>query len=990
MGTNSRNEILNQMAGKSVMSGWGAITVFNRTRINRFLEQQYITRMQGYSFIPAFKGAVTLEGNASATVQLESIMLGKPLLSFADEASLDESYATVTMNMVSGTVLMMQPGERVARVATSLRIRESQGYQLKLRIKLSVVAGSINDQGLVIMDLKEGVDFTCDVLPDYLDQAAIGLAFKEYFESLPVYQRVFVLGMLDVSQYDPLAPKEFAILTQRAPGAEKIAASNYGDGGVVVFIRVAGDKEKGVLPSEGSGFPYLIPDDEEEGVSIYSAAIVVAEKWKRYVGDEQISKLSSLLYPGAEVFESKDTATPHDYVNFGNVNPASTQLAIEPSMVTLQAGKSETFKLLDAQGVPVTGVVWTAKSLNSRTLNAAGSISSSGVYTAADQEYIGHDTVRVVITGTVYQEDRVFTVSAGVSVFVDNMVVAPQLSSRIIEQNPKPIKLSVTSTSRSQLTWTLSQPDVGTLEFPTPNTAIYTPPTFEQAEFETVQIITAYDASTDQSASSTVLLFNDFLTSKVSPSYVRHMKRSASQLFEIADDTGEGTKHWSVISGEGEFKDPSVGEFTAPDTVTASVSIVKCDWIYQGLTRSFYSTVELDRFEDEPDWKDLNTFSIRVLDSRGSLTDAGYAYRNGLQQIKLAVVIETKKVGQDSIRPSAEELQTLRLLFSNGSVVDPLLPEQSGIIPGTSVSWATHTIANSVHLYPVSSASVSASLPVPLDEESTVRLEMYVHTTAPAKENSTFHLSFIGGALDETWYSTELNESLGKVTLTPIEIPKIQENEFTFVRTEIDDGTRLVSADSSAPSQQHLARTVALEPEPEPGSEYDFKLRTIAYYEFNFLNRKIASFKFTTDQDSGGFARKSTVRWESRLQEETMFSYTGYAWNPALLEGIPEGEPKKNHLQFDPDLNLLVTKEGALTIPVARPAAVGGIIFSMHRTDDVRYGDAKEGEALIVRDALYDSIFANVMDEYGCWYLMEVSFPEEKVHDRENLAVRFL
>ena len=89
-------------------------------------------------------------------------------------------------------------------------------------------------------------------------------------------------------------------------------------------------------------------------------------------------------------------------------------------------------------------------------------------------------------------------------------------------------------------------------------------------------------------------------------------------------------------------------------------------------------------------------------------------------------------------------------------------------------------------------------------------------------------------------------------------------------------------------------------------------------------------------------------------------------------------------------MNLLVTKEGALTIPVARPAAVGGIIFSMHRTDDVRYGDAKEGEALIVRDALYDSIFANVMDEYGCWYLMEVSFPEEKVHDRENLAVRFL
>jgi len=988
MGINSRNEILSQMAGKSVTLGWGAITVFNRTRINRFLEQQYISRLEGYSFIPAFKGAVTLEGNASATVQLESIMLGKPLLSFADDASLDESYATVTMNIVSGTVLMMQPGERVERVATSLRIRESQGYQLKLRIKLSVVAGSINDHGLVMMDLKEGVDFSCDVLPDYLDQVAIGAAFKEYFERLPVYQRVFVLGMLDVSEYDPLAPKEFAILTQRAPGAEKIAASNYGDGGVVVFISVAGDKEKGLLPNEGSGFPYLIPDDEEVGgANIYSATIVVAEKWKKYVGDEQISKLSSLLYPGAEVFESKDTAVPHDYVNFGNVNPESTQLTIEPSIVTLQAGEVETFKLLDAQGIPVTGVVWTAKSLNSRTKNGDGSISSSGVYTAPDQAYIGHDSVRVVITGTVNREDRVFTVSAGVTVSVDNMVVAPQLSSRIIELNPKPIKLSVTTTSRSQLTWTLSRPDVGTLEFPTVNTAIYTPPTGEQPDFETVQIITAYDASTNQSASSTVMLFNDYLTSRVSPAHVRHMKRSASQLFEIADDTGVGTKTWSVISGEGEFKDPTVGEFTAPDTVTESVSIVKCDWVYQGLTRTSYSTVELDRFEDGAEWKDLKTFSVRVLDSNRGLADTGYAYRNGLQQIKLQVVIETNKVGVEFIRPSAEELQTLRLLFSTGSVVEPLLPLQSGIIPGSSVKWATHTIANSVHLFPASKASLSAPyLPVPLDEESTVRLEMYVHTTAPSKENDTFHLMFVGGSLDKTWYSNEENDSLGKVTLNPIEIPTVQESEFTFVRTEIDDGTRLAPGASVAATGSELARAV----EPEPGEDYDFKLNTIAYYEFNFLNRKVASFKFATNQDSDNRARKSTVRWESRLQEETMFSYTGYAWSPALLEGISEGEPGTKQLQFDPDLNLLVTKEGALTIPVEKPAAVGGIIFCMHRTEDVRYGDVKEGDALIVRDALYSPIYANVMDQYGCWYLMEVSFPPENMHDRQNLALRFL
>ena len=68
MSINSRSEVIKQMSGKSVTYGWGAITVFNRARINRFLEQQYITRLEGYSFLPAFKGDVTLEGSSSGTV----------------------------------------------------------------------------------------------------------------------------------------------------------------------------------------------------------------------------------------------------------------------------------------------------------------------------------------------------------------------------------------------------------------------------------------------------------------------------------------------------------------------------------------------------------------------------------------------------------------------------------------------------------------------------------------------------------------------------------------------------------------------------------------------------------------------------------------------------------------------------------------------------------------------------------------------------------
>lgn len=991
MPVNSRSDILKKMSGNSVTYGWGAITVFNRARINRFLEQQYITRLEGYSFLPAFKGDVTLPGNSPGTVQLESIVLGKPLLSFADEASLDESYAMVTMNMTSGTVLLMQPGESVSRVHTSLRIRESQGYQLKLRIKLSVVAGSINDQGLVIMDLKEGVDFTCDVLPYHMDQALIGSAFKKYFENLPVYQRVFVLGMLDVSAYDPLAPKEFAILTQRAPEAEKLASENYGDGGVVVFIRVAADKQKGTLPGEGSGFPYLIPDDVEGGNNIYSAAIVIAEKWKKFAGDEQISILSRLLFPAAEVFESKDDATPYDYINFGNVDPASTQLTIAPSLARLQAGGSETFRVLDVNGEIVSDVVWTVKSLNSHTRAGDGVISDRGVYVAAAEEHIGFDTVRVVVTGKVNRGGQVFTVSAGVTVSTDGMVIAPQLSSRIIERIPKPVMLSVTATESSILTWSMSVPDMGTLDW-SGNTAIYTPPTQvnEELDFETAQKIRVYDASTRQFAESTILLFDDFLSDKIEPVHTRHMKRAKTLEFALAGDTSKGEKVWSVISGTGEFKDPSVGIFTAPSVVSESVTVVKCVYTYNGYERLFYSTIEFDHFDAEPVWTALSTFTVRVLDTRGILSSTGFAYRNGLQQIKLAVEIETTRAGSVSVRPSAEELQTLRLLHGGGSIVEPLLPEQSGISLGAPEMWATHTLANSVYLYPATSTAASGSfIPEPLDEEGTVNLEFYVHTTARPRTNDTFSLTFTGGSLQKTFYSTELSEEMGQVTLTPVEIPVVNSNEYTFIKTAISDGT--LKAPAHSPSGKN-ARTKKTAEAQEPDTDYDYKLVTLDYYELALISRKIVSLKFYSPHLGVGmnFAYKSTVRWESRLKEETMFSFSGYAWKPFVLKGIPTGEVENNLLQFGPSLDLLVTKEGGLTVPVNRVLVPGNVTFSMHRTDDVRYGDAISAEQITARDGLYSPVFAQVMDQYGCWYKIEISFPPEGLHDREQLQIRFL
>ncbi|WP_178127055.1 hypothetical protein, partial [Pseudomonas sp. FSL R10-0071] len=161
---------------------------------------------------------------------------------------------------------------------------------------------------------------------------------------------------------------------------------------------------------------------DELGQDIYSAAVVVTRKWSDYVNDKSIEQLSNLLVPGADSFLSKDSAEPFDYINFGNVNPSATQLVIHPLLSTLKVGQTQAFSVKRSDGTAVSGVTWTAKSLNSHTLKGDGAINSDGIYTAMGVDDIEADTARVVITGTVILDDVFYKVSAAVMVTAERMV----------------------------------------------------------------------------------------------------------------------------------------------------------------------------------------------------------------------------------------------------------------------------------------------------------------------------------------------------------------------------------------------------------------------------------------------------------------------------------------------------------------------------------------------------------------------------------------
>ncbi|MBX8498185.1 hypothetical protein [Pseudomonas cichorii] len=275
---NSLNSLLQTLKGKTNTWGWGAIVSFNRAKVNHLLAQQHIARFSTDSFLPAIRGTVQLEG--PETLELSAIILSSPRLSF-ENASLKDSKARLNMDIVGGTVTHYSnaPGSP-ARALSSFNISEQHGYSLNADIELRKVVGSVNKNSEVILDISKATEFTTNLIDLGVSPTLIGEFFKARFDELPAEQQIYSLGVLDFNADDLLAPKDFYILTQAAPGAKNIKSDTYGEGAVVLFVRTKNNFYDGALPGNESEFPYLIPDDKVPGEdrSLYSGSLLIARQ----------------------------------------------------------------------------------------------------------------------------------------------------------------------------------------------------------------------------------------------------------------------------------------------------------------------------------------------------------------------------------------------------------------------------------------------------------------------------------------------------------------------------------------------------------------------------------------------------------------------------------------------------------------------------------------------------------------------------------------
>lgn len=956
MSVNSLESLLNRMKGRSITHGWGAVVALGMDQLNRLLQEQYLAWLHEGRFIAPISGEVFTDSRTES-MKLDSLILGKPVLSFAS-ASLNQSLVTLSMNIVAGTytAISRPEGGAAHRLLSSFSITEDMGYKIEMKLSLNQITGEVDKRGRVTLDVASDPAMTCNLggLPGV--QRVVAAFIHSRLAALPVEQTTFELGLLDFNGNNPLSPTNFYIRTQKAPAG----SVNPNDGAVLVFVRLKINEENGSLPIEGSDFPYLIPDDLTGGNRLYSASLVLNKDWIELLDDVQLDVLKNLLLPGENLFveSANGRHTPHDLLVLGNLKANDEHVTIQPSFINLKAGKTQAFSARKSDGSTVSAQ-WSVS--NPVSPLSVGTITPTGLYSSPAQSRMGKEQQPVIVTARYTMGGVQQTSSALMLGVFESMSISPRVCTSGVGGSAAPIELAATTLGGGALQWPTLSPSEGTLRVVDNNNAIYTPPA-DLSDPLVIQTIRVTDSLTKETIDATIVLIKSAHTWPVDPPYVAAV--SAATPIQLYADLEPEDARWTVI-GEGEVDNN--GLFTPPANPMSRTSVVRCSYLVNGSTRaSGFTTIQLSEQErPDPGWSELQEFSIVA-------SGANSCFSNGFQQIPVIIKIETKPVridGQDVYIPVSDaNLSTLRLVDKLSNAPVPFIHvAQEGIEYGSGYTWAASKKRNRFRLYsPTVAVSNSVSLPTPQNNGVRYR-ELWIHLTAEG--NRTFYAQFTSD--HGVWNSTDEKSENYEVTVQGIRPPSPDIDHYEFKRDRV-----------SQDPDGHDEPPNSMNPEWDYFSYYRM---SIDYWRLSY--RRLGGYPvlFSTSRIVDNV---SSVQWESELVDETYFSYTGYAFNPANYENsdspVPEG------LSFDPYFWGLMRSYGkSLTSSFVKDKqpSPGQLLVSLHRTDDVKYwydklanGDKRK----FYRQHLDPGVRFVLMDEEGNRHSLLVAFESPTQKDSRN------
>jgi len=248
----SIDSIVTNMRKGPVTLGWDVIVAFSRDKCNRMLALQYLSSIENQKPNIIKGGTIDDESNQ---YELSDFLLGIPLLSF-ENGSLSHSTATLTMPFISGRLdSYVKLDDEPRFLKSSALITEGAQYTLTVNITLKGGITGGSDKENIFIDLAEtGLTFTTNFNESTKTNQVIGDWFKNKFTRAEMPFNRVNLGRLSSAADSPLNPRTFLLGTQ--------PASSSSEGAIIAFIQTQ-SPITGQYPTDGGGFPLLIPDDRD-------------------------------------------------------------------------------------------------------------------------------------------------------------------------------------------------------------------------------------------------------------------------------------------------------------------------------------------------------------------------------------------------------------------------------------------------------------------------------------------------------------------------------------------------------------------------------------------------------------------------------------------------------------------------------------------------------------------------------------------------------
>jgi len=248
--------VLQVLANKSMTLGWDVLVGYNAGAVNDLFAQQFVANVRAGQNLPPINQTLDVTG---VKVQFQGLQLGPPLIAFSADLAAQE--AIVTMNFLSGRIVLGNSSGPVQYVAGYQDITPGDQYQLQMIVELQKVQGKVNQLNVVV-DLQDANTFSANLLSGSGSAAFLGQFFQSVFQAETKAELTYSLGSINAGSTENLTPVSFEVRTLPAPD---------GDSGGAVLLLVATTYNPGGGDLPGPEFPYLIPDE-------YGAFLLVASK----------------------------------------------------------------------------------------------------------------------------------------------------------------------------------------------------------------------------------------------------------------------------------------------------------------------------------------------------------------------------------------------------------------------------------------------------------------------------------------------------------------------------------------------------------------------------------------------------------------------------------------------------------------------------------------------------------------------------------------